>query len=386
MAGNKTAMKDVITIEQYAASLMEWLESEGAQGGGNLDFNSLALNLFRLQFENNAAYAALCRRRGKTPGVVSRWEDIPAAPTTAFKQMEMTSIPAGERVKTFYSSTTTGLTPSRHHHNKLSLALYEASLKAWFLPHLLPEMARDRAERRTFLFLTPPPCDAPGSSLVHMLETIRANFGDGESCYVGKIGDDRSWLVDMEAAEAALEKFARRTWPVLVAGTAFNFVHLLDKLAAAGKTYALPSGSRAMETGGYKGKSRELTKSGLHAAIRRQLGIPGSHIVCEYGMCELSSQAYDGIAGSAGDGGRVFRFPPWARARVVSPETGCEVADGEGGMIQIFDLANAWSVLAIQTEDLGVRRGDGFELTGRAARAEPRGCSLMAGEMEMHTA
>jgi hypothetical protein len=161
---------------------------------------------------------------------------------------------------------------------------------------------------------------------------------------------------------------------------------LLDKLAAAGKTYALPSGSRAMETGGYKGKSRELTKSGLHAAIRRQLGIPGSHIVCEYGMCELSSQAYDGIAGSAGEGGRVFRFPPWARARVVSPETGCEVADGEGGMIQIFDLANAWSVLAIQTEDLGVRRGDGFELTGRAARAEPRGCSLMAGEMEMHTA
>jgi hypothetical protein len=136
-----------------------------------------------------------------------------------------------------------------------------------------------------------------------------------------------------------------------------------------------------METGGYKGRSRNLPKSELHALITRCLGIPPSHIVCEYGMSELSSQAYDWKVRNAergtGNEARVFRFPPWARARVVSPETGGEVAEGETGLIQVCDLANVRSVIVIQTEDLAVRRGDGFELIGRAAQAEPRGCSLL---------
>ena len=75
---------------------------------------------------------------------------------------------------------------------------------------------------------------------------------------------------------------------------------------------------------------------------------------------------------------RVFQFPLWARAQIVSPETGREVGEGETGLIQVLDLGNVHSVLAIQTEDLGTRRGDGFEFVGRAALAEPRGCSLMA--------
>jgi hypothetical protein len=111
------------------------------------------------------------------------------------------------------------------------------------------------------------------------------------------------------------------------------------------------------------------------------LGVPASNIICEYGMSELSSQAYLGSGVSdlgAGKDSRAFRFPPWARAQVVSPETGREVADGEAGLIRVFDLANVFSVMAIQTEDLAVRRGDGFELIGRAKLAEPRGCSLMA--------
>jgi hypothetical protein len=75
---------------------------------------------------------------------------------------------------------------------------------------------------------------------------------------------------------------------------------------------------------------------------------------------------------------RIFRLPPWARARVLSPETGREVAEGEAGLLQVFDLANAFSVMAIQTEDLAVRQGAGFELIGRAQQAEARGCSLMS--------
>jgi len=73
-----------------------------------------------------------------------------------------------------------------------------------------------------------------------------------------------------------------------------------------------------------------------------------------------------------------LRFPPWARVSVISPETGVEVADGETGLVRIVDLANAFSVAAVETEDLAVSRGDGIELLGRSERAEPRGCSLMA--------
>jgi hypothetical protein len=140
--------------------------------------------------------------------------------------------------------------------------------------------------------------------------------------------------------------------------------------------FNLPAGSRAMETGGYKNRSRELPKAELHSLIDGQLGISRDRIICEYGMSELSSQAY-AMAGPAGQLDRCFHFPPWARAQIVSPETGREVGEGETGLIRIFDLANVFSVAAIQTEDLGIRRGDGFELVGRAQQAEPRGCSLM---------
>jgi hypothetical protein len=108
-------------------------------------------------------------------------------------------------------------------------------------------------------------------------------------------------------------------------------------------------------------------------------------------MSELNSQAYDGVAGGMPEESRAdltvpgsassprrFHFPPWARTLVISPETGREVSDGETGLLRIFDLANVFSVMAIQTDDLAIRRGHGFELMGRARQAEPRGCSLMS--------
>jgi hypothetical protein len=140
-----------------------------------------------------------------------------------------------------------------------------------------------------------------------------------------------------------------------------------------------------IETGGYKKRSRSVPRAELHRFVIERLGIPAQRIVCEYGMSELSSQAYDGTISVTEDPlpiahqpPRVFHFPPWARIQIVSPETGREVADGEMGLIRVFDLANVASVLSVQTEDLGLRRGDGFEFLGRASAAEPRGCSLMA--------
>src|SRR5262249_2664482 len=147
------------------------------------------------------------------------------------------------------------------------------------------------------------------------------------------------------------------------AGTAFNYVHLLDALAAESADWRLAPGSWALETGGYKGRSREIPKSELHAGLELRLGLSRARIVCEYGMSELSSQAYDdarpGDQELDSPSVRNFHFPSWARVRVVSPETGREVADGEPGLIRVWDLANVWSVLCVQTEDLGVRRGSG---------------------------
>jgi hypothetical protein len=174
--------------------------------------------------------------------------------------------------------------------------------------------------------------------------------------------------LDFAAALAALNTNSK---PKLILGTAFSFVHLLDYLVEKDLRFQLPPGSRIMETGGYKNRSRTMPKSELHSLITRYLGVPRENIICEYGMSELSSQAYDT------NPERTFQFPPWARVQIISPETGREVTDGETGLIRLFDSANVFSVAAIQTEDLGVRRGAGFELIGRAALAEARGCSLM---------
>ena len=135
-----------------------------------------------------------------------------------------------------------------------------------------------------------------------------------------------------------------------------------------------------METGGYKGTGRTLTKAELYAGFTT-LALGPDQIVNEYGMTELSTPFYTrGLD-------RPHAGPPWARALVIDPETGCEVAEGETGTVRLFDLANVGSVLAIQTQDLAVRRADGtFELLGRDPAALPRGCSRAADEMISHAA
>ena len=133
-----------------------------------------------------------------------------------------------------------------------------------------------------------------------------------------------------------------------------------------------------METGGYKGRSREMPKAELHALISKKFNVPTDWIVCEYGMCELGSQAYDTIAGNGLE--RCFRFPSWARAQIINADTGALVADGEAGLLRIFDLSNVRSVVGVQTQDLAIRRGVGFELIDRSTHANPRGCSLALSE------
>ena len=362
------------------------------------NFSALALELFALQFKYNSAYRKICEARQLTPETVKNWTQIPAVPTSAFKELELTSLAPDERTAVFHSSGTTEQKPSRHFHSAESLKMYEASLIAWFLENVRPDLRFTIYDLR-LVCLTPPPVQVPHSSLVHMFETVRQKLGgasvpapasperlprrEGASRpeFLGQLDSAGAWTLDFAATLAALNSSPVTRHPPLVLGTAFSFVHLLDYLAENNILLRLPPGSRVMETGGYKNRSRTMPKAEQHALITERLGVPRENIICEYGMSELSSQAYDSeiYPPSSIRQPRVFHFPPWARVQIISPETGREVADGETGLIRIFDLANVFSVAAIQTEDLGVRRGDGFELIGRAQLAEPRGCSLMAG-------
>ncbi len=416
----------ITELSNFAARLLPLLRDTAGQAHHD-EFDKLALELFALQFKHNAAYRKICEARGCTPNAVEHWTQIPVVPTSAFKELDLTCLAPGERTAVFHSSGTTEQKPSRHFHSPESLKLYEASLIPWFKRHVVPPGLGSGISALGLCILTPPPAQVPHSSLVHMFETVRRKLGAAETAFVGKLSDDGSWTLNFDATFAALNSSPVTRHPSLLLGTAFSFVHLLDYLAGKNMRFDLPAGSRVMETGGYKNRSRSLPKTELHQLITEKLGVPPSHIICEYGMSELSSQAYDGTiqanildlphpgplpkerencrqsAGESvrfrnskertmlfplpegegqGEGKRAvkshyFRFPPWARAQIISPETGREIAEGETGLIRVFDLANVFSVMAIQTEDLGIRRGNGFELIGRATLAEPRGCSLM---------
>jgi len=326
-------------------------------------FGKLALEQFALQFAHNAPYRLICEARGASPKTIEHWTQIPAVPTSAFKEMELSSIPAEERTAVFHSSGTTEQRPSRHFHCAESLAVYETSLWQWFEANL-------RCTICDLRILTPAPHQVPHSSLVHMFEVIRSKLGASESVFLGNVGHDGVWTLDFIKTIEALDPKPGTQNPKLILGTAFSFVHLIDYMEERNMKLVLPVGSRVMETGGYKGRSRTMPKAELHGLITERLGVPQSHILCEYGMSELSSQAYQTMD-------RAYSFPPWARVQMVSPETGRAVEPGETGLLRIFDLANVFSVMAIQTEDLAICWSDNFELVGRAQESEARGCSLM---------
>jgi len=342
--------------------------AESGHSSAPADWETVALSLFELQYATVPAYRLICDARGRRPGSVNSWQEIPAVPTQAFQELEFTALEPDDRTRVFHSSGTTAQRPSRHFHHAESLALYEDSLRPWFAAHLLESgPAFPPGFRPRCLALTPPPADTPHSSLVHMLEVVMRDFGGSGSGFTGHIGSDGAWELGLESTVDSLESACDAGAPILVLGTAFLFVHLLDALSSRGRSFRLPEGSRVLETGGYKGRSRSLPRAELHSAISQKLGQP--RIIPEYGMSELSSQAYE----SEG----LFRFPPWVRIRTVDPETGLDTAEGEPGILRIHDLANVWSVAALETGDLGRRSGNGFELLGRAAEAEPRGCSRM---------
>jgi len=344
-------------------SLLAFLAQDGCS---DAQFDALALRLFAYQHANNAAYRRFCQMRGATPRTVKSWREIPAVAISAFKEVTLSCTPAESAERVFMTSgTTRGDVKGRNYHPTISV--WDASMTRNFARRFM-----QGAGRLPMAILFPDEQAMPNSSLAHYLALAVQEFGTRESAwYVTPEG------MDVEGLLAMLRRAEQTGEPCALLGASWSFVHLMDALLERGANFRLPAGSRILDTGGYKGHSRELPLDAFYAGLAATFGVPRERCINMYGMTELSSQLYD-------DGNArvpsVKSGPHWIRSRLVDPLTSREVPRGERGVLVHCDLANFNSVTSILTEDVGIAVDGGFLLLGRAEGAQARGCSLAVEE------
>lgn len=284
--------------------------------------------------------------------------ELAPLPTEVFKWARVSMFREHETPKRFCTSGTTQAETGTHWFR--STRSYDAGALSFGRENLW-------GDGKPFpILLTPSSGELPHSSLVHMLELFSATLGEPEA-HVFDRGQP-----DLARVRKRLKEAASQERPVLLMGTSFGFVYLLDALKDLGRL-PLPSGSRIMHTGGFKGRTREIDQSELHAMFEEVFELPRDAIFGEYGMTELSSQFY---ARQAQDRSFVYREPPWAKVYAVDPTTLAPVAEGEVGIAKIVDLFNIDSAVAVLTNDRVRRVPGGFELLGRSPASPLRGCSL----------
>ena len=338
--------------------------------GGVLDFegkfDELSVAMFYRQYRHIPAYKAYVDHLGLDPIELTECRDIPPVPASAFKTHDLSAASAGAEAAVFETSGTSISRPGRI--RLVSTTLYDASLLVNLERHLLPDGAKLPA-----IVFGPHREEAPQSSLWYMVDHV-----------VKKEAKSGAWLVRdgvprWDLADEILSEAASTNQPVFLLGTTLLYMAYFERLASMDRRFALPAGSRAMDTGGAKGLRTEFARPEVEAAFADRLGIPPTHLVNEYGMAEMASQFYDdnllaAVEGRPPQAGK--RIPPWVRTRVLDPETLLEVPDGQQGILVHYDLANLDIPLAIQTEDIGSRVGNRLTIAGRLPAAEARGCSL----------
>ncbi|MEP7052886.1 MAG: acyl-protein synthetase [Pseudomonadota bacterium] len=343
-----------------------------ANGQGARSFEDLALEIAHFQRDFSAGFARLVAARGRPLQAV---ENIPGVPCDAFRLTRVAVHPESEDCLRFGTSGTTS--GARGWHAMRTAATYRALALNFGRRALIAGTGPVRV-----VALAPCLDQPPSSSLGYMMHLFMLDFeqlGDVD------LRTPARWLlndggVDVAELERAAQLARERGESLLVLATSFALVGLLDALA--GRALALPASSVVMQTGGFKGKSREIAPDELRRDVAGAFGIDPSRVISEYGMTELTSQLYEAtLPGSAlaterrGSPG-VYCEPPWLRVIPVDPITLEPVAPGEVGIARIVDLGNVDSAVAIQTQDRVRRVPGGIELLGRAPGAMPRGCSL----------
>ena len=305
------------------------------------EFSQLALEVFRFQAQRCAPYRQYVELLGVEPSQVSRIEDIPFLPIELFKFRDV-YCGQQEPEKVFTSSSTTGQTPSRH--MMQSLALYEQAFTRAF------EQFYGNAEGWSIYGLLPNYLQREGSSLVYMVDRLIARCGSG-----GFYLDEYEKLLSDMAADPK---------PKILLGVSYALWDLAEQYAPKLENTVV------METGGMKGYREELPKAEFHKILTSAFGVEEIH--SEYGMAELTSQAY-----SSGDG--VFNAPQWMRVLARDVNNPLKVLPhGSRGALNIIALANLSSCAFLATQDVGRTYEDGaFMVEGRLSGAEVRGCNLL---------
>lgn len=324
---------------------MEALNEDPIQPYSELGFAAVALRVFRRQFFLNPVYHAYCEHLNINPEEVTSLSDIPFLPISFFKTHEVKCGVFAPEL-TFQSSGTTGMERSRHLIR--DARLYRRSLLESF------RYFYGNPAEYTFLALLPNYLEQQNSSLIYMMEMLMKASGAPDNGY---------YLYNHKDLYDKLLQLRDQHKKTILWGVTFA---LLD--FAAQYRMDFPE-LIVFETGGMKGRRKEMVKEELYAILREAFGVADIH--SEYGMCELLSQAYS-------RGGNVFATPPWMRLRLRSEKDPLDGSDSVGsGVINVIDLANIHSCSFIATEDLGRRHPDGIEVLGRLDSAQIRGCNLM---------
>jgi hypothetical protein len=311
------------------------------------EFLELCLQVFRFQFENNSIYGAWTRSLKIDPSGVKALAEIPYLPIEFFKNFEVVSSPIARQTVTFTSSATTSQQPSKHYVNKIEW--YERSFLEGF------RLFYGDPKQYCFLALLPNYLQRGGSSLVYMCDKLIRESEHADSGF---------FLEDTELLITKINSLKETGQKTILIGVSYALMDLCDRNVELDENFIV------METGGMKGRRKELLKPELHAYLKK--GFKISKVHSEYGMTELLSQAY-----SQGDG--LFRTPPWMKVltREIDDPLNFRTDNRTGG-INVIDLANLHSCSFIATKDLGRIHADGsLELMGRYDDSDVRGCNLM---------
>jgi len=366
----KELPKEVLDLDEKILSYIR----RGTGHHDSEEFNRAALRIFELQVKYIPIYRRYCEKRGVTPEKISSWNQIPALPTDAFKVMELAMLPSSAARTFITSGTTRPEERGRVHYDEGGLRLMDATIYEAASSFLFPDKIKT-----TLLIIAPSPEMAPTMVMAYGMNRLKEYFGTSRSRFlIGKGGFDAGVLVE------ELNRSEAEGVPITICGGSFGFVNFFDFCREKGLKFRLPPGSRTLDAGGFKGRSREVKREAFVSDCEDFLGVAKDYCVNLLGMTEVSSQFYDNTLKNALEGTNLPKAkinPPWTRTLAVDPDTLEPLPQGETGLLRHVDLANRGHLLAIQSDDLGRITPEGFEIDGRIRDGDARGCSLTIDEM-----